>query len=137
MAILFHGVRYLVFMIEEAMVSKPSNKVTEQSPLLSNRKSSDDDVEANCCDEGIVSPPDQTRVSTAFSTAAGKFPRNKLLLLRLMHAIFSSMNYFVALILMLIAMTYNPGLLLALVFGYAIGDFLFFTKIKMEVNECH
>ena len=40
-----------------------------------------------------------------------------LLFLRVLHALFSSLNYGLSLLLMLVAMTYNPGLFLALVVG--------------------
>jgi len=51
--------------------------------------------------------------------------RNRtLLFLRLIHAFFTAINYGLSLLLMLVAMTYNPGLFLALVVGYFFGDLL-------------
>ena len=47
-----------------------------------------------------------------------------LLFLRLIHALFTAINYGLSLLLMLVAMTYNPGLFLALVVGYFFGDLL-------------
>lgn len=62
---------------------------------------------------------------------------NRTLLLRAFHSILTGVNYGLALLMMLIAMTYNPSLFLALVSGYSVGDFLFFSKSKNSVNECH
>jgi len=51
--------------------------------------------------------------------------RNRpILFLRLMHASCTAINYGLSLLLMLVAMTYNPGLFLALVVGYFFGDLL-------------
>ena len=47
-----------------------------------------------------------------------------LLFLRLIHALFTAINYGLSLLLMLVAMTYNPGLFLALIVGYFFGDLL-------------
>lgn len=45
--------------------------------------------------------------------------------LKVIHALLSSLNYGLALMLMLVAMTYNPSLFVALMVGYFLGDFLF------------
>lgn len=54
--------------------------------------------------------------------------QRQLLFLRLLHAGLAGFSYFVALLLMLVAMSYNLGLLLAVIIGYAAGDFLFFER---------
>ena len=46
----------------------------------------------------------------------------------ILHAAVASLNYALALILMLVAMTYNPSLFMALVVGYFLGDLLFFRR---------
>ena len=57
---------------------------------------------------------------------------------RVLHSILSGLNYGIALLLMLIAMTYNPSLFLALIVGYALGDFLFFSQMRpSSFSECH
>jgi hypothetical protein len=50
-------------------------------------------------------------------------------LLKVYHSIAAGLQYGLALLLMLISMTYNSGLFLALMIGYGIGDFLFIDKI--------
>ena len=51
---------------------------------------------------------------------------------RLLHAALSGLNYGLAMMLMLVVMTYNPNLFVALVVGYAIGDYYFFIKTPVE-----
>lgn len=70
----------------------------------------------------------------------------------LLHAFLGSVNYALALILMLVAMTYNPSLFMALVVGYFLGDIFFFrrslmpklgqyeavnTRYGVAGNDCH
>ena len=64
---------------------------------------------------------------------------SRYLLLRLLHSILSGCNYGVALMLMLIAMTFNPSLFLALVIGYSVGDFIFFARMRPQssISDCH
>lgn len=50
---------------------------------------------------------------------------------RLMHAAFSGLLYLYALLLMLAAMTYNPGLFLALGVGYIVGELCFSTTFDL------
>lgn len=49
--------------------------------------------------------------------------------LRVLHSLLSGYNYGVALMLMLVAMTYHPALFLALVVGYTIGDYVFYARM--------
>lgn len=48
---------------------------------------------------------------------------------RLAHALLSGLLYAYALLLMLAAMTYNPGVFLALMCGYIAGEFAFGTSL--------
>ena len=58
--------------------------------------------------------------------------------MRALHALIAGINYGVALMLMLVAMTFNPSLLVALIFGYMIGDFIFFVRMRPNaVETCH
>ncbi len=52
--------------------------------------------------------------------------------LRVLHGLVSGINYGFALLLMLIAMTYNPWLFVSLMIGYGIGDFIFYPYIVAE-----
>jgi hypothetical protein len=57
---------------------------------------------------------------------------------RLCHAIVAGLTYGLALLLMLIAMTYNRYLFLSLIIGYMLGDFLFYSKMrKLSGSDCH
>lgn len=60
-------------------------------------------------------------------TVAKSVPLSK----RLVHAVFSGFLYAYALLLMLAAMTYNPGVFLALGVGYVVGEFCFSTTFDL------
>ena len=64
-----------------------------------------------------------------------------MLILRIKHAVLNGFTYGWALLLMLVAMTYNPSLFLALIFGYMFGDFFFgYNTCKlngMKTTDCH
>lgn len=127
----------------------PGTAITEQSPLIRDsatissyrRSLSENDVEGGCCSDAVHKKNDESvddaiRDNTTQHIALDS-PWKKKYGLRILHALLSGLNYGVALLLMLIAMTYNPGLFLALIFGYAVGDFLFFSKTRYSVYECH
>ena len=68
--------------------------------------------------------------------------RRKLWTLRLIHAFLSAFTHGLALMLMLVSMTYNCGLFLALLVGHFIGDILFHrwnsTSTPLsEQMDCH
>lgn len=77
-----------------------------------------------------------SRSSTKTMEAASP---TQYILLRVLHAVLSGLNYGIALLLMLVAMTFNPSLLVALMFGYAVGDFMFFswTRPVSVSQDCH
>ena len=61
------------------------------------------------------------------------------LLWRTIRFLLTTISYTIALLLMLIAMTYNPSLFIALIIGYGIGDLLFFVPVKFDYAStfCH
>ena len=69
-----------------------------------------------------------TTISKSGKPAASKTQSSYFLKLRIAHAIIGGLLYGLALMLMLVAMTYNPSLFLALVVGFVIGDYLFFHR---------
>ena len=81
-----------------------ANEWIKQQLLIPNQGNADVDV-------GLISNKSSTPSST--------------LKWRIAHALVSGASYGYALLLMLVAMTYNPGLLCALMTGYALGDFAF------------
>ena len=68
---------------------------------------------------------------------------------RIIHASVSALNYGFALMLMLVAMTYNPNMFVALLVGYFIGDIIFYNRaltqrvsdgynnVSSSEQECH
>ena len=48
---------------------------------------------------------------------------------RLLHAFVAAIMYGFALMLMLVAMTFNPNLFISLMIGYGVGDLLFYPSM--------
>ena len=123
----FHGLRYLITIVE-------SNLVTSLNKGETSENHTNSDVERGNAPTGTG-----TRTGMESTFLIGKkgsssgvvhhsFDKRQIFMLRLSHASLSGLSYCLALLLMLVAMTYNSGLFLALVVGYALGDFIFFTR---------
>ena len=80
-----------------------------------------------------------TRIENSFRETDEYNEASRYFLLRLLHSILSGLNYGMALMLMLVAMTFNPSLFLALVIGFSIGDFVFFVRMRPQssISDCH
>jgi hypothetical protein len=67
----------------------------------------------------------------------------RVLILRFLHSILAAMTYGLALLLMLVSMTYNIGLFAALIIGYFLGDLIFYMAsihnppATTLQQECH
>lgn len=58
------------------------------------------------------------------------------LMVKLLHSFMSSLKYGLGLMLMLIAMTFNPSLFLALMIGYLIGDYICCDfRLNKKINK--
>jgi hypothetical protein len=71
-----------------------------------------------------------------------KLTQSQLLTLRVGHFALVASSYGLSLLLMLVAMTYNSWLFVALILGYALGDFMFFQVLGLLVgvhadDACH
>jgi len=72
-----------------------------------------------------------------------KLTSSQILSMRILHSGLVGLSYALSLMLMLVAMTFNSLLFVALVIGYAIGDFLFFQLVapvsvgSFNDDECH
>lgn len=116
-AIVYHALRYMIYLVEDNMGDASVDSKNNESRRL---------VDSSNGYEGDHSSSDNTM-------STGKY-----LSIRLFHSLLSGMTYGWALLLMLVAMTYNPSLWLALVIGYSMGDFIFFTKMRLsQLNDCH
>ena len=124
--ILYKGVNYFLILIEEDMRSV----MLTGHPLKSKYEEFDEPINKN---------------TGSSASLMNKEPDSGVLQrLRIKHAVFQGLNYGMALMLMLVAMTYNPTLFLGLMIGYGIGDYIFSfhvikTKFKSvgEQTECH
>lgn len=132
--------RFLIVLLEDSLQSSES---IEKIPLLdadgegSVRYQHMNDLEAGSADES--KQPSARDLAPSRGSPWPRLPSFSVSLFigRLIHAVLSGLNYGLALLLMLVAMTYNPSLFLALVVGYALGDFVFFSRTKNSVYECH
>lgn len=124
--IIYHAVRYLIYILEDFMYLK-----TRQGSSIIDRTEYTKVGEPNLDDERVT--------ATDMSDASVHLSAARYLLLRAVHSVLSGLNYGLALMLMLVAMTYNPTLFLMLMIGYALGDFIFFAKIRdrSQGGECH
>lgn len=89
--------------------------------LISWRPPKNDEIESDC----------KIRAPVNF---VGLIQSNKW---RLLHAFISAIQYGLSLMLMLVAMTYNPSLFVALITGYFVGDFLFYSPSLSGGSQCH
>lgn len=143
-AIVFHGIKFLTLVIEDTMhptekpaptPAKPQSSATPYN--LANYQSQ----HSPYTDRDVEQAETSRLVETEFTSNPAKLSVEKYFAFRLLHAVLSGLNYALALLLMLVAMTYNPGLFMALVIGYAIGDFLFFSHTRLHYSDfsgkCH
>jgi hypothetical protein len=118
--ILYHSLHYVIFSIEAAM--RYSYSVV--------RDSDGGDIEMN------------VKRTNEPSLLFGSFDASRSLSgawkMRLIHAILGGASYALALLLMLVAMTYNCLLFIALIVGYIIGDLIFFRLSGSSPDSgCH
>ena len=132
-AVIYQSMRFLIFVVEDTMhPAAPSaadsldasstRAATKPPPQLSAGYQ-----QTSRSEDGAVAPAPAAALSD-----------ERYLLLRLVHSLLSGLNYGLALLLMLMAMTYNPSIFVSLITGYAIGDFVFFVRMRPSANEnCH
>lgn len=132
LCLLYHAVRRTQGRMLRELISAakhPSAAPSEElggltSPLIGSHKSNNGAIASSSSSSG------------ATGSRAGKGLRVK----RLKYAATAAVGYALALLLMLIAMTYNSGLFLVLVFGYFLGEFLLCegSSVPMlRLDHCH
>lgn len=155
-AVAYHATRYLVFMLEDYIHNEektrrrvsPMNTRAEPTlndPLLSYQQIPEGPADTNNSDAALRDVGEDSnefsslRLTTKSESCEKTIGASRYFLLRVLHSLLSGYNYAVALLLMLVAMTYNPGLFLALVVGYTFGDFVFYARMtpRSMSNECH
>ena len=143
-AVIYQAMRFLIFVVEDTMHPQSlSSFSTLDSVMDSSTRHGGDKGSA------VTNPANRTDPQTGYqraspsddtaplsSTSSGSSDR--YIWLRLLHSVLAGLNYGLALVLMLIAMSYNPSILVSLISGYAIGDFIFFVRMRPTGNEnCH
>jgi Ctr copper transporter family len=158
-AVAYHAVRYLIYMLEDYMHNEnktrkrvsPTNNAAE--PTLNDALLSYQQIPEGPADKktdvalresseaagGESNEYSRLRQTVESENRERELGSSKYIQLRLLHSLLSGYNYGVALLLMLVAMTYNPALFLALVVGYTIGDYVFYARMtpRSSSNECH
>lgn len=129
----WHGLKYIQSTIIEGSIRKGS---------LNSRSDSHDDIEYTTINFKLkAKKQNSSSVQVLHSNPSEQFERRWML--RLTHSLISAASYGLALLLMLVSMTYNCGLFLALVIGYFIGDLLFFRYNHASLrnyeteDQCH
>lgn len=134
--ICWHGLKYLLTTFVEESI---------RHLVMNTKTNSHDDTEyANSgSPQGLTASTksDSSRLLLLEGKTSSTWKR--LLILRVVHAFIAACIYGLALLLMLVSMTYNCGLFLALVVGYFVGDLLFFmlglhnSSANIQEHECH
>ena len=150
-AIMYHAFRFLIYTLEEHMYrpyteSDTSNNANAVAGTAgadqqsyhqlgdNNKGGGEGDIEPNNNASNGTSSQREANSRTLEMASPAQY-----MMLRVLHAVLSGLNYGVALLLMLVAMTFNPSLFVALMFGYAVGDFVFFswTRPSSVAQDCH
>lgn len=152
-ALIYQAMRFLIFVVEDTMHppinssystlgsmesgdrrgKNVANTGTEGYQRTSQLDPAGDLENPSCCTRG-----DETTPLSRAESPADEDSSMRYIWLRLLHSVLSGLNYGLALLLMLVAMNYNPNLFIALITGYAIGDFIFFARMRPSSNvDCH
>jgi hypothetical protein len=115
----YHAVKYFITSLEFTMMLGMS----KNNPGSTDRSANNIEAGIGLEEAFLVSDRSLTMGSAIV------VEKRHVVMQRLTHAVMSGLSYCLALLLMLAAMTYNTSLFVALVLGYAIGDYLFYTRI--------
>ena len=142
-AVIYHAMRFLIYTLEDYM-HRPYVEGDESRNVSSSGSTSDGEAPRYQQLGSKSGETDMENNTAGSSTRSGMktieaSSPTQYILLRVLHSVLSGVNYGVALLLMLVAMTFNPSLLVALMFGYAVGDFMFFslTRPASMAQDCH
>ena len=130
----WHGLKYVQSTIIEESIRKGA---------LNFQTNSHDDIGYTTINESkqVVEKQNSSSLQVLHSKSSEQLKR--LWILRFTHSLISAASYGLALLLMLVSMTYNCGLFLALIIGYFIGDLLFFRYNHASLrnyereDQCH
>jgi hypothetical protein len=150
LVIFYHANRYLLYMVEEKMNGggrvRPRKVLSDgasAAPAIRNGGQYQSmDSEENCCKDDRTSSSSSllqnNRNDSVSKNTDDAMTDGMYLLLRVSHALISGGNYGLSLLLMMISMTFVPGIFLSLIIGYVLGDMIFYVKIKeLTYEECH
>jgi hypothetical protein len=135
--VLYHALHFVIYSLEAVMREKNTDlALAPPRP----RKASDGDIElgSSSTDALTANEHHDSNLLESSNRHIHKVEFSDDSKIRIAHAILGGISYGLAMLLMLVAMTYNPSLLLALIFGYAVGDFIFFRLSGSSPDSgCH
>lgn len=146
-AVFYHALRFLIFLVEDYMHPPTSSSIIGGNETLvtsegyQRANTTDMDPKEEDLPQGMSASSNlRTGNSSSHNVTTKKsgMSSTKKISFRILHATLAGLNYGLALLLMLVAMTYNPSLFMALIIGYGIGDFIFFTRMRpTSLQDCH
>lgn len=145
-AVIYQAMRFLVYVVEDTMHPQidPSFSTLVESSLEGEGHSVGGGAKGRTSDargyQLAGTDPENPVASTTAPkrpTADDELSSTRYIWLRLLHSVLSGLNYGLALLLMLLAMTYNPSIFISLISGYALGDFIFFARMRPSSESCH
>ena len=145
-AVIYQAMRFLVYVVEDTMHPQidPSFSTLVESSLEGEGHPVGGGAKGRASDargyQLAGTDPENPVVGTTAPkrpTADDELSSTRYIWLRLLHSVLSGLNYGLALLLMLLAMTYNPSIFISLISGYALGDFIFFARMRPSSESCH
>jgi hypothetical protein len=115
-AVIYQSLRFLVFVVEDTMHPPGSSYSTLESVERGGYRSAE---------------------AVPLTNKEGVLSAEKYFWFRVLHSLLSAATYGLALILMLMAMSFNPSIFISLVAGYGLGDFIFFARMRPTSLDCH
>ena len=115
-AVIYQSLRFLVFVVEDTMHPPGSSYSTFESVERGGYRSAE---------------------AVPLTNKEGVLSAEKYFWFRVLHSVLSAATYGLAIILMLMAMSFNPSIFISLVAGYGLGDFIFFARMRPTSLDCH
>lgn len=143
-AVMYQAMRFLLYVVEDTMHPQADSSF---STLVESSLEGRGGRKGRTSDSGgyqLDSTHAENPLTSTGSSSTTKRPADadelsstRYMWLRLLHSLLSGLNYGLALLLMLLAMTYNPSIFISLISGYALGDFIFFARMRPSSESCH
>jgi hypothetical protein len=115
-AVIYQSLRFLVFVVEDTMHPPGSSYSTLESVERGGYRSAE---------------------AVPLTNKEGVLSAEKYFWFRVLNSLLSAAKYGLALIIMLMAMSFNPSIIISLVAVYCLGEFIFFARMRTTSLDCH